>query len=66
MINKCIELQPKNGDAFYFRGICKFALGDKISSCADWTKANKLGQKDAAEEINTNCQIYSILITHLS
>ena len=35
------------GEAYYYRGDCHYALGDKELACADWTISAGLGDKDA-------------------
>ncbi len=51
--DKAIKLNPRNGDAYYNRGLCWFYLGDKEKSCADWHKANDNGKENLGERLRT-------------
>ena len=52
---KVISLDPKNAEAFLWRGHAKIQIKDKIGACKDFSKAGELGEKDAYNEINANC-----------
>ena len=50
-----ITLDPGNSDAYYNRGAAYQLSGNK-SSCADWLKAQSLGNKKAAEMLKEYCK----------
>jgi tetratricopeptide (TPR) repeat protein len=54
--SKVIELDPKNGGAYYVRGNAKGSLYDKKGACEDWRKAEELGFKDANGYIRDLCK----------
>jgi tetratricopeptide (TPR) repeat protein len=54
--SKVIELDPKNGGAYYVRGNAKGSLYDKKGACADWVKAEELGFKDTNGYIRDLCK----------
>ncbi|TXG35242.1 tetratricopeptide repeat protein [Seonamhaeicola maritimus] len=41
--NKSIELNPKNKNAYFLRGLAKYELGEKEQACEDFEKAIELG-----------------------
>jgi len=41
--NKAIEINPKDADAYYNRGLAKIGLGQKYSGCLDLSRARELG-----------------------
>ncbi len=51
--DKAIKLNPRNGNAYYNRGLCWFYLGDKNKSCADWHKAQDNGKENLGERLRT-------------
>ena len=56
-INKAIELNPKNSDAYFNRGNCKDDLGDKKGAIDDYSKAIELNPKLALAYMNRgNCK----------
>ena len=55
MANKAININNKNGPAFYNRGIARQMLRDETGCCDDWKKALELGVLDAKSFINTDC-----------
>jgi tetratricopeptide (TPR) repeat protein len=54
--SKVIELDPKNGGAYYVRGNAKGSLLDKKGACEDWRMAEQLGFKDANGYIRDLCK----------
>jgi outer membrane protein OmpA-like peptidoglycan-associated protein len=61
---------PKTTGIYYFRGqvfLCrgnaKNKLGDRDGACMDWKKASELGEKEAKELINKNCNTTTITDT---
>jgi len=52
---KSILLNPKNGPAYYNRGIASQMLRDENGCCLDWKKALKLGVEGAQNLINIFC-----------
>ncbi|MBL7893713.1 MAG: tetratricopeptide repeat protein, partial [Bacteroidia bacterium] len=55
MADKAIQLNPKNGPAYYNRGIARQMLREEEGSCADWKKAVELGVTAAKSFINSDC-----------
>lgn len=54
--DKVIQLEPQNHLAYFNRGNSKFSLNNKISACADWTKAKELGSEYAQERLDMECR----------
>ncbi len=55
VLTKLIELSPNNGEAFYQRGLCFDALGQKEQAIEDMQKASMYaGKAEAAEYLNRN------------
>ena len=52
---KAIELDPNYRNAYTNRGINKENLGDLNGACADWKKAARLGDADAAKWVANQC-----------
>ena len=52
---KAIELDPKMGDAYYYRGVAKIAVKEINSGCYDLSKAGELGQEAAYKLIKQFC-----------
>ncbi len=38
-LNKCASIKPENGEVYYYRGLCKYALYDNIGADQDFTMA---------------------------
>lgn len=55
LATRAIELNPKNGPAFYNRGIALQMLKEEDACCADWKNAYRLGVEGAKAFINTTC-----------
>lgn len=53
--SEVIEINPKDGEAYYLRGISKFMLKDKNSGCLDLSKAGELGYEEAYDTIKKYC-----------
>ena len=53
--SKVILLDPKNGGAYLWRGNAKKMTKDKKGACKDFSKAGELGEDEAYEAINENC-----------
>ncbi len=54
-VNEALELNPRSGDHFKFRGEIKILLGQKDSACLDFSRAGELGAEGAYERIKGNC-----------
>lgn len=55
--DKAIALDPKDGEAYYSRGMLKLKyLNVDDRGCADLSMAAALGNKDALDEIEENCE----------
>jgi len=54
--NKAIQLKPDYAKYYFNRGGAKYYLKDKYGACADYSKAGELGDSDAYETIQKNCQ----------
>ena len=52
---KAIELNPKDAEAYYNRGLTKITSGQKDSGCLDLSKAGELGLAGAYEAIKKYC-----------
>jgi len=55
MATKAIDLDPKNGQAYYNRGIARQMLREEEEACNDWKKALELGITPAKSFIDTDC-----------
>jgi tetratricopeptide (TPR) repeat protein len=55
LASRSIELDPKNGPAYYNRGIARQLLREEDGCCADWKKALELGVSGAKAFINATC-----------
>lgn len=53
--NEAIFSNPKEGEAYYYRGNAKYALKDTSGACIDLRKALELGYKKADEVILKSC-----------
>jgi tetratricopeptide (TPR) repeat protein len=53
--SKSIQIQP-NADAYYYRGLAKIKLGDKVGVCADLTQAAMMGNSQAQVELQKSCK----------
>ncbi len=54
--DKAIEINPKDAEAYYNRGLAKIGLGQKYSGCLDLSRAGKLGYSKAYEAIKKYCK----------
>lgn len=54
--NKAIQLDQNYADAWLGRGSCKHYLGKTSEACADWQKADVLGNMKAAEFLKKYCR----------
>lgn len=50
-----ISDNPKNGEAYNYKGNCHMALEQKEDACNSWQKALELGVQDAADNIELYC-----------
>jgi hypothetical protein len=50
-----MALNPKNGVAYFARGLAKVALKDTNGGCLDFSKAGELGDNRAYEAIKKIC-----------
>lgn len=53
--NKAIQIDPKFGVAYFNRGLTQIRMGDKLTGCADLSKAGELGIIKAYEAIRKVC-----------
>lgn len=53
--NEAIAANPKEGEAYYYRGNAKYELKDTTGACIDLRKALELGYKKADEIIIRSC-----------
>ena len=53
--NKAIELNSKDADAYYNRGIAKAMSRQRKGACSDWGKASSLGYEYAGILIIEYC-----------
>ncbi|MGZ4059780.1 MAG: tetratricopeptide repeat protein [Bacteroidia bacterium] len=58
--SKAINIDPYSSSdyvagSYYGRGLCFQYLGNKEKACLDFTKANELGNPDAANAMQVNC-----------
>ena len=53
---KALEVFPNEPAINLNRGYAKYKLGDMDGACVDFTKASKLGSKDAREGVQVVCQ----------
>jgi tetratricopeptide (TPR) repeat protein len=49
-----LELNPKEGIAYFYRANAKFFLGDKLGAFRDWERAGELGYQEAYKKLNEN------------
>lgn len=56
LATRAIELDPKNGPAFYNRGIASQMLREEEACCSDWKKAYQLGVEGAKIFISATCK----------
>ena len=50
-----IKLNPGNNMPYYLRGMAQFNLKNTDAACADWKRANEMGNKDAAGMLKRYC-----------
>ena len=55
MASQSIANDPKNGPAYYNRGIARQMLREEADCCSDWKKALELGVTGAKSFINASC-----------
>jgi len=53
---KCLELNPNDGMAFYYRGVARKRINDNEGACSDWQKAAKMGVGNATDRIQEHCR----------
>lgn len=53
-LNKAIKIE-KHYNSYYLRGLTQIKLGNKEKGCRDLSKSGELGNADAYEAINQNC-----------
>ena len=53
--NETLYLYPKDIDALFNRGICKYKTSDFEGACEDWKKINSMGKQDADKLIAKYC-----------
>ena len=53
--NKCLEIDSKNAECYYYRGLTLIDSGQKKEGCLDLSKAGELGDEDAYEAIRKYC-----------
>ena len=50
---KAIQVNPKDADSYYNRGVAKTMIGDRLGAQQDWKKAAELGHSKAKEWSNS-------------
>ena len=50
-----IQINPKNVDAYFMRGVLRIEFGDMKNGCLDLSKAGELGDSKAYEVIKEKC-----------
>jgi Flp pilus assembly protein TadD len=55
-LNVAIQLDRKNGKAYYLRGIARVHLVDSMGACNDWSLAKQFGFNVPDELYNKNCK----------
>ena len=53
--SKIIEINPKNLDAYFLRGVLRIEHGQLEAGCLDLSKAGELGDIKAYEVIRERC-----------
>jgi tetratricopeptide (TPR) repeat protein len=54
---KCINLNPKDSEAYNLRGYAFFNInGKQKEACADWKKSLSLGFMESSEPLNKHCK----------
>ena len=51
----CPKIDAKNADAYCGRGMAKINIGQKDKACADLSRAVKLGNEQAKEQVKKYC-----------
>lgn len=59
-LNRALQIDSRNVDAHYNRGIAKKGLGDINGACIDWTNAVRMGDDGAKVLIDQYCQKYNV------
>jgi tetratricopeptide (TPR) repeat protein len=54
-LSMALDLDPLDGETYLLKGIALFESGDAEAACADWDKANKLGESRAVEYLLNYC-----------
>ena len=49
------QFNPKYAKAFEYKGLCEIRMGKKEDACADFKKAESLGDKDATLQTKKYC-----------
>ena len=55
-LNKAIEINSKNSEAYYNRALEKLYIGDRYGACKDLSLAGELGSTNAYKIIQRECQ----------
>ncbi|MBN2611588.1 MAG: tetratricopeptide repeat protein [Bacteroidales bacterium] len=55
-LSMSLDLNPNDGEVYYYKGFARYYSGDSTGACADWKIAARLGDKKAVEQIIKNCQ----------
>ncbi len=50
-----IQTDPASAEAYYFLGLSKIKLNNKLAGCQDLTQADQLGYKEATKDYNNFC-----------
>jgi tetratricopeptide (TPR) repeat protein len=53
--NKAVELKPDFGNVYFNRATVYYVMGDIVTACADWKKANELGVPNTEETLKMLC-----------
>ena len=49
------DLNPKQNEVWFFRGLNRSKLGNSTGACLDWEKAFDMKYVDAVEYLKKNC-----------
>ena len=50
-----LDLNPKQNEVWFFRGLDRAKLGNSVGACSDWEKAFDMKYVDAVEYLKKNC-----------
>jgi len=50
-----VDLHPDDPNAYYFRGQTRLKMNQQAAACADWKRAEDLGNRNATEMLQRYC-----------